>query len=72
MENAVLFVVLAPFDNEQSDLINRVHLEAQEVDTAIYRYRAKKVMPQFRSDRDHWKCLFTLKLFIFCLLLAIC
>ncbi|KAF9381724.1 26S proteasome non-ATPase regulatory subunit 12 [Podila verticillata] len=36
VENAVLFVVLAPFDNEQSDLINRVHLEAQEVDTAIY------------------------------------
>lgn len=47
MENAVLFVVLAPFDNEQSDLINRVHLEADEVDTAIYRYRAKKLCLSF-------------------------
>lgn len=57
MENAVLFVVLAPFDNEQSDLIQRVHLEAEEVDTAIYRYRAKEVISQFHfDDRDYWKC----------------
>ncbi|KAG0304624.1 26S proteasome non-ATPase regulatory subunit 12 [Dissophora globulifera] len=37
VENAVLFVVLAPFDNEQSDLIQRVYAEAEEVDTAVYR-----------------------------------
>lgn len=37
IENAVLFVVLAPFDNEQSDLIQRVYLESDEVETPIYR-----------------------------------
>ncbi|KAK3822404.1 MAG: PCI domain-containing protein [Linnemannia elongata] len=37
VENAVLFVVLAPFDNEQSDLIQRVYIEADEVDTPVYR-----------------------------------
>jgi 26S proteasome regulatory subunit N5 len=37
VENAVLFVILAPFDNEQSDLIQRVFLEAEEVDTPVYR-----------------------------------
>ncbi|KAG0002628.1 26S proteasome non-ATPase regulatory subunit 12 [Modicella reniformis] len=37
VENAVLFVILAPFDNEQSDLIQRVYLEADEVDTSVYR-----------------------------------
>ncbi|KAG0244500.1 PCI domain-containing protein [Mortierella sp. GBAus27b] len=37
IENAVLFVILAPFDNEQSDLIQRVFLEAEEVDTPVYR-----------------------------------
>ncbi|KAF8983431.1 26S proteasome non-ATPase regulatory subunit 12 [Entomortierella lignicola] len=37
VENAVLFVILAPFDNEQSDLIQRVYLEAEEVDTTVYR-----------------------------------
>lgn len=33
----MLFVVLAPFDNEQSDLIQRVYIEADEVDTPVYR-----------------------------------
>ncbi|GJJ74681.1 26S proteasome regulatory subunit N5 [Entomortierella parvispora] len=37
IENAVLFVILTPFDNEQSDLIQRVYLEAEEVDIPIYR-----------------------------------
>ncbi|KAF8941557.1 PCI domain-containing protein [Dissophora ornata] len=37
VENAVLFVVLAPFDNEQSDLVQRVYLETDEVDTSVYR-----------------------------------
>ncbi|KAK3806341.1 MAG: PCI domain-containing protein [Benniella sp.] len=37
VENAVLFVVLAPFDNEQSDLIQRVFLEVEEVDSTIYK-----------------------------------
>lgn len=37
IENAVLFVVLAPFDNEQSDLIQRVYIEADVVDTPVYR-----------------------------------
>ncbi|KAF9912767.1 26S proteasome non-ATPase regulatory subunit 12 [Lobosporangium transversale] len=37
IENAVLFVILAPFDNEQSDLIQRVYLEAEEVETTVYR-----------------------------------
>lgn len=34
----MLFVVLAPFDNEQSDLIQRVYIEADQVDTPVYRY----------------------------------
>ncbi|KAF9364569.1 26S proteasome non-ATPase regulatory subunit 12 [Mortierella sp. NVP85] len=37
VENAVLFVILAPFDNEQSDLIQRVFLEVEEVDSTIYK-----------------------------------
>ncbi|KAF9927413.1 26S proteasome non-ATPase regulatory subunit 12 [Linnemannia zychae] len=37
VENAALFVVLAPFDNEQSDLIQRVYIETEEVDSPVYR-----------------------------------
>ncbi|KAG0255912.1 26S proteasome non-ATPase regulatory subunit 12 [Actinomortierella ambigua] len=37
IESAALFVALAPFDNEQSDLIHRVYKEAEEVDTPVYR-----------------------------------
>ena len=29
LQNSVLFVILAPFDNEQSDLIHRVHTDSK-------------------------------------------
>jgi 26S proteasome regulatory subunit N5 len=51
----VLFVVLAPFDNEQSDLIQRVYIEADEVDTPVYRYDIGTGMTHRRSfEREVW------------------
>ncbi|KAJ8036924.1 26S proteasome non-ATPase regulatory subunit 12 [Holothuria leucospilota] len=37
LKNTVLYLILAPFDNEQSDLIHRVSLEKQLEDIPIYR-----------------------------------
>ncbi len=37
LKNAVLYVLLSPFDNEQSDLLHRVHLEKKLEYLPIYK-----------------------------------
>lgn len=38
LRNAVLFLILAPYDNEQSDLIHRVSEEKTLDEIPLYRY----------------------------------
>ena len=38
LKNAVLFLILAPYDNEQSDLIHRVGEEKTLDEIPLYRY----------------------------------
>lgn len=38
LRNAVLFLILAPYDNEQSDLIHRVGEEKTLDEIPLYRY----------------------------------
>lgn len=46
LRNVVLFLVLSPYDNEQSDLIHRVGEEKTLEEISLYRYIILK-----RSDR---------------------
>lgn len=41
LENVVLYVILAPYDNEQSDLIHRIYEDANLAKIAMYRDLAK-------------------------------
>ena len=38
MRNVALYVVLAPFDNEQSDLINRILQDKMLSEVPLYKY----------------------------------
>ncbi len=37
LKNAILYLVLAPYDNEQSDLIHRVKLDKNLEEMPVYR-----------------------------------
>ena len=45
LKNAVLFLILAPYDNEQSDLIHRVGEEKTLDEIPLYRYMNTKNIP---------------------------
>lgn len=38
LENIVLFTTLAPFDNEQSDMINRLFVDTNLLQIPLYKY----------------------------------
>ena len=45
LRNAVLFLILAPYDNEQSDLIHRVSEEKTLDEIHLYRYSLNPLTP---------------------------
>lgn len=45
LKNAVLFLILAPYDNEQSDLIHRVGEEKTLDEIPLYRYMNTNNIP---------------------------
>lgn len=38
LQNAVIFVILAPFDHEQSDLIHRINADANLAKIPLFKY----------------------------------
>lgn len=38
LQNVVLFTALAPFDNEQSDMINRLYIDPNLSQLPLYKY----------------------------------
>jgi 26S proteasome regulatory subunit N5 len=57
LENMVLYTCLAPFDNEQSDMINRVYLDANLTTIPLYKYKFLCV-----NNREFVKCFITKEL----------